>query len=146
MDRLTFGVECRASDSGPQLHATILEEGRAAVGGRAEVFAPGSLEWPTAGIVVRAAHYGAAETRAVPVRTGNTISLTAPATPAIFAAVAAGKRFASVEFHPLREVRTVAGIREIQSALLTAAALTDDPEYGQTAAEVRTRKAVRVWL
>ena len=74
------------------------------------------------------------------------IRIEAPATPAIFAAVRDGRRFMSVEFHSLRETRTRAGIREIQSALVDAAALTDDPEYGQTRAEVRKAQRRRVWL
>lgn len=32
-ERLTFAVECRASDDGPMLHGVILQEGRAAAGG-----------------------------------------------------------------------------------------------------------------
>ena len=46
----------------------------------------------------------------------------------------------SVEFNALDELRTQAGIREITQALVKAASLTSVPEYGQTSAEVRTKK------
>ena len=139
-------VEVRASGSGPMLHGVIVQEGRAATGGRAELFAPGALAWPADGIAIRGEHHGAELARAVPTRepTGE-IRVATPATPPIFAAVSAGRRYMSVEFRALREIRTPAGVREIQSALVDAAALTDDPEYGQTRAEVRSRE-VRLWL
>ena len=151
-ERLTVAVECRASESGPSLHAVILQEGRAATGGLAEVFAPGSTDWPASGIAIRTEHHGLMEARAVPERGENgEIRISAPATPAIFAAVSAGKRYASVEFHAQQEVRTAGGVREIQRALLTGAALTDRPEYDSTSAELRERRSdlervARVWL
>ena len=135
--RLTCSVECRASEDGPMLHGVILTEGRAARGGRAEVFAPGSLTWRADGIGINTKHLAVPEVRAVPVREGNEIRISAKATPAIFTAVNSGKRYMSVEFHPVNETRTAGGIREIELALLTAATLTDDPEYHQTSAEVR---------
>ena len=74
-------------------------------------------------------------------REGAEIRITAPATPAIFAAVQAGQKWMSVEFHSVREVRTAGGVREIEQALLDGLpAITDDPEYHQTSAEVRTKK------
>ena len=144
---LTFGVECRASEDGPMLHGVILQEGRAATGGRAEVFAPGSVVWPSDGIGVLTEHHGAVETRAVPERQpSGEIRIAAKATPALFAAVKAGRTAMSVEFAALDEVRTAGGVREIRRAMVSAAALTDDPEYGQTRAEVRKRRGPRVWL
>ena len=134
---LTCAVECRASNDGPMLHGVVITEGRAARGGRAEVFAPGALTWREDGIGINLTHLAAPEVRAVPVREGNEIRISAKATPALFAAVNGGKRYMSVEFHPITETRTAGGIREIELALLTAATLTDDPEYHQTSAEVR---------
>ena len=52
----------------------------------------------------------------------------------------------SVEFHALDAIQTPAGVREIRRAMVGAAALTDDPEYEQTRAELRERKRARVWL
>lgn len=138
IERLTCGVECRASEDGPMLHGTVITEGRAARGGRAELFAPGALTWRADGIGINVKHLTAPEVRAIPERVGNEIRISAKATPALFAAVSSGKRYMSVEFHPITETRTQGGIREIELALLTAATLTDDPEYHQTSAEVRT--------
>ena len=146
-ERLTFTVECRSSEDGPMLRGVILAEGRAARGGRAEVFAPGALLWPDSGIAIRTEHRGRAEVSTVPTREpGGEIRISAPATPAIVAAVKAGRGHMSVEFHALREVRTAGGVREIERAYCDAAALTDSPEYEQSAAEIRSKNRRRVWL
>lgn len=144
--RLVVPVECRASAGGPVLHGVILTEGRAARGGRAELFAPGACVWPSDGVAIRAEHLGHVEARAVPTREGNEVHVEVRATDAIRRAVDVdGKRYMSVEFTAEAEVRTAAGVREIERAFLTAAALTDRPEYVQTSAEVRDRRR-RVWL
>lgn len=148
-ERRTIEVECRASELGPILHGCILQEGRAATGGRAEVFAPGSAVWPSDGIALRLEHLGAAELRAVPTREPNgEIRIAVPATPAILEVVEQrGRRFLSVEFEAESETTTRGGVREIRRALVSAAALTDRPEYEQAAAEVRTAvDRVPVWL
>ena len=109
-------------------------------GGRAEVFAPGAVVWPADGVAVRTEHRGAEHGRGVPVREADgSIRLSVPATPPLFAAVQGGRRFASIEFHALTEVRTAGGVREIQRALVDGVALVDSPEYVQTRAEVRER-------
>ena len=54
--KIGFEVEVRESDKPgyePTLRGVMLQEGRAASGGRAEVFTPGSVEWPSEGVVVR---------------------------------------------------------------------------------------------
>ena len=145
-ERLHVAVECRASASGPTLTGVLLTEGRAARGGRAELFAVGSATWPAEGIGIGTVHLGEPETRAIPTRDGAEIRISAPATPALFAAVRDGAKRMSVEFHALREVRTAGGVREIEQALIVGAIVTDDPEYEQTAAEVRTTRRPRVWL
>ena len=145
-DTFVVPIETRASETGPRLRATVIQEGRASRGIRAEVFAPGSLAWSQDGIAVRTVHLGAEETRAVPERLPDgRIVIDAPATPAIFAAVQAGARFASIEFHPVAETRAN-GIREVTSALLVGAALVDNPEFVQSSAEVRAKPRSRVWL
>ena len=81
------------------LHGIIVQEGRAASGGRAELFAPGSLVWPSDGVGILPEHHGTVETRAIPTREPNgEIRIAAPATPALFAAVQSGRRSMSVEF------------------------------------------------
>ena len=145
-DTFVVPIETRASKDGPRLRATVIQEGRAARGGKAEVFAPGSLAWPADGIAVRVKHLGPEETRAVPERLPDgRIVIDAPATPAIFQAVQSGSRHASIEFHSVAETRTAGQVREVTSALLVGAALVPNPEYHQATAEVRSRQR-RVWL
>lgn len=146
-ERVTVPVECRASQSGPVLRLVALVEGRAARGGRRELFAPGACVWPSDGVAILTEHRGAPEARAVPVREGNEIRITAPATDKLRRAVdVEGKRYASVEFHALAEVRTAGGVREIERALVTGVCVVADPEYQQTKAEVRSKKGPRLWL
>ena len=145
MDTYNVPIEVRASAEGPRLHGVILTEGRAARGGRAELFIPGAVVWPADGIAIRAEHLGPEIARAVPTRDGTEIRIAASASPAVFEAVKNGRRWMSVEFHAIAETRTSAGVREITRALVDGASLTDDPEYHQTRAEVRTRRR-RVWL
>ena len=138
-------VEVREADDGPKLRGTILQEGRAAQGGRAELFSPFSVVWPSDGIAVLGEHRGTELARAVPIRDADgSLRIEANATPAILAAYAT-RKFFSVEFHAIREVRTAGGVREIQRALVDAAALVKSPEYPNVKAEVRDRRR-RVWL
>ena len=139
----TVALELRETvpGDGPLLSGTIIQEGRAATGGRAEVFAPGSVVWPASGVGVLLRHHGAVETRAVPTREADgSIRISAPANDAMRQAFEAGRRFLSVEFEAVREVRTAGGVREVQRAFVDAAALTDRPEYAQARAEVRERR------
>ena len=150
-DRLSFEVEVReASRAGYErtLHGVMIQEGRAASGGRREVFAPGSVEWPAAGVGILTEHRGAIETRAHPIRhRDGRITLTSRATAGIRAAVESGKRFMSVEFNALEERTTKGGVREVLRAYVPAAALVSAPEYDSARAEVRSeRRMRRVWL
>ena len=128
------------------LRATIITEGRAASGGRRELFTPGAVEWPREGVAILTEHRGVIEARAHPVRQRDgRITLTARATENIKQAVAAGKRFMSVEFRSLSERTTKGGVREVLRAFVDAAALVAAPEYDTTAAEVRNQRR-RLWL
>ena len=134
-------VEIREEQAGrePTLRGVIIQEGRAASGGRAELFTPGAIEWPSEGVGVKTVHRGDIEVRGQVVRQRDgRLELTARATDAIRDAVAAGKRFLSVEFTSLQERVTKAGIREVQRAFVDSAALVEKPEYDMTTAEVRT--------
>ena len=138
-------VELREADEGPLLRGTVLQEGRAAQGGRAESFAPLSVVWPSSGIALLGEHRGAALAHAVPVREADgSLRIETPATPAILDAYKT-RKFFSVEFHAISEVRTKAGVREITRALVDAAAMVSSPEYSQATAEVRSTQR-RVWL
>jgi len=133
-------IEIRDAEGGPHLHGVLIQEGRAASGGRREVFAPGSVEWPSAGVGILTAHRAPPEVRAVPVRESDgRISIRARATDPIREAVQAGKKWMSVEFHALRERTTRGGVREVLQALVPRVALVADPEYDTTTAEVRRR-------
>lgn len=147
-DVLTAAVEVRASDAGPMLHGVILTEGRAATGGRRELFAPLSTVWPSDGIAILAEHRGAALARAVPNREpSGEIRIAVRATDTIRRAVDIdGRRFMSVEFHALEERTTAGGVREVLRAMVSAAALVPNPEYDTTRAEVRRSGRTRVWL
>lgn len=140
--RLITGAACeiRAAEEGPRLHGTLIQEGRAASGGRRELFTPGSIEWPSEGIGILLQHRAAPEARAVPERLPDgRITVSTLATDAIREAVSSGRRYMSVEFHSLRERTTRGGVREIQRAYVPDAALVDSPEYDVSSAEVRQR-------
>ena len=78
-------VELREAEDGPRLYATVIQEGRAAGdGGRAELFAPGSIDWPSNGIGIKARHGKRVECRAMPTREPDgSIKIAVKATPAI---------------------------------------------------------------
>ena len=143
----TTEMEFRDSDTGPRLTGVIVPEGRAARAGRAELWAPGAASWSSDGIAIRAEHRGSELGRAQPVRHPNgEITISTKATPELRAAFEAGRKYLSVEFHSLAEVRTAGGVRELQQAFIEAAALVPNPEYGGTRAEVRSEAEVKVWL
>ena len=148
--RHTFEIEVRESSRAgyePSLRGTMLQEGRAASGGRAELFAPGSVSWPSEGVGILTQHRGTVETRGQVVRQRDgKLTLTARATDAIKQAVASGRRWMSVEFVSVEERTTQAGVREILRALVPAAALVSSPEYDTTTAEIRGKRRMRVWL
>ena len=146
METFSCSVEVREAKDGPRLHGVLLQEGRAAQGGRSEVFAPLSVVWPSAGIEVLAEHRGLSLARALPTRDADgSLRIETPATPAILEAYKT-RKFFSVEFRALREVKTAGGIRELQLALVEAAALVTSGEYTQAVAEVRSRGRRRIWL
>ena len=137
---MTHQVEIREAAEGPTLYGVMLTEGRAASGGRREVFAPGSVEWPSNGVGVLLEHRQAPVTRAMPTREDlGRITLATPATPEIREAVEGGRKWMSVEMHALEERTTRGGVREVLRAYVPDVALVADPEYDTTQAEVRRR-------
>lgn len=140
MMRRTFEVEVRESRGRKRLSGTMVTEGRAASGGRREVFAPGSVSWPVEGVGVSVGHYAAVEIRAQAMRQRDgKITLSGDATDAVERAIEGGARYMSVEFVTIRERTTKGGVREILEAFVPRAALVRNPEYDTTAAEVRNR-------
>ena len=135
----SFEIELRETGREPELHGIVLQEGRAA-SERREIFTLGSVRWPSEGIEIMPEHRGSVESRAHPIRESDgRLTIRARATDALRAAVQAGKRYMSVEFHALEQRTTAGGIREITRALVTGAALVANPEYDMTAAEVRNK-------
>ena len=59
-------VEVR--EEGGELHGVLVQEGRAASGGRSELFAPGSVSWPSTGVNILTEHHGQPEAQAFPHR------------------------------------------------------------------------------
>ena len=148
-------LECRQSaeiagtfEKG-RLEGVIIQEGRAARGGRAEVFAPGACMWRPSGVELRNVHSSRSGSRVLalvkPERgdDGN-IRFTEPLTPAIRRAAERSDGL-SLEFVPLSEHRTAAGVREIEQALVLAVAFTHAPEYSQARAEMRAKRRERRW-
>lgn len=132
----TFLIELRQEAS--QLLGVLVQEGRAATGGRRELFAPGAVEWLASGVDILPEHRAGAETKVTPARQADgRITFSTPLTPALRAAWDAGRRFMSVEFHAMAQ-KTAGGIREIQRALVVAGAMTDRPEYDTATAEIRS--------
>ena len=146
-DTLTCDIELREAEGRRRLHGCLLQEGRVAAT-RAELFAPGACRWPAEGVDILTEHRGQSEARTLPTRQSDgSIFIDCEASPGLVAAVESGRRWMSVEFHSLAELRNASDVREISSALITAGALTASPEYGQTGAELRDRsRRHRIWL
>lgn len=135
----------------PTLHGVIIQEGRAATGGRAELFAPDSVTWPADGVEIATRHLGPAETRAAVTRDEQKrLTIAAKATPRIVQAYNEGKRHLSVEFVATRSRITKGGVREILRAVVDKAAMVERPEYDVATAELRSaadiEERARLWL
>ena len=138
----TIEVEIRReADS---LRGVMIQEGRAASGGRAELFTPDSIMWPAEGVEILLEHRGKVAATVIPQRAANgEIRFSTPLSPDILATWEGGKRHLSIEFVALAERRVKAGIREVSKALVRAAALVSAPEYDSAVAEVRDKKRRR---
>ena len=147
--RHTFGVEIREAVPGRRrLHGVMVTEGRAATGGRRELFAPGSVSWPSEGVGISIGHHNQVETRAHAIRDrAGQIEVSGDATAAIVDRDRARAEPAQCGIPESRGTRHGGRVREILSAFVPRAALTDDPEYDTTAAEVRAKaRRPAVWL
>ena len=146
METLNCSVEVREATDGPMLRGVVLQEGRAAQGGRAESFCPLSVIWPSDGIALLSEHRGVELARAVPIRDADgSLRIETRATPEIIAAYET-RRYFSVEFQSLKEVKTLGGVREIQRAYVESAAFVVAPEYAQATAEIRSISCRKYWL
>ena len=132
----TFQIEIRQEAN--ELRGVLIQEGRAASGGRKEVWIPGAVEWLDSGVEILPEHKGTVETRAIPERQADgRITVVAALTDRLRNAWNAGRKFLSVEFHALEERTVRGGVREVQRALVTAGALVPNPEYDVATTELR---------
>ena len=153
MTELRCAVELRDDGErrGPgRLTGTLLQYGEHRGDGR-ERFAPGALEWPADGIVLRRQHSTFEPiTRVLPRVEGDRVLLDVvlPDTRAGRDAAAEIRgglfRGLSVEFKAVAQ-RFVGGVREIRRAVLVGAGLVDSPAYSGSTVEVRARGR-RLWL
>ena len=152
MTEIRCAIELRAAvDSPGRIVGTIIETGRVA-SDRRELFVPGAVQWPGAGVRLLAEHRGREVMRFVPKVAGAKIQIDTPLPDTaigreVAAEIRAGrKRGLSVEFYAASE-GDVQGVREVRSALIEAVAVVESPAYAQAIAEVRNKRARRrVWL
>ena len=138
-------IEIREDQNSPgRIMGTLIEQGRVA-GDRREVFAPGSIEWPSNGVRLQAMHHGDTVMRFQPVVDGAKLRIDEPLpdTPAgrdLADEIRSGRRGElSIHFHATEDV-TLHGIREIRRALVSAVAAVPTGAYGEQArVEVRQR-------
>lgn len=141
-------VECRGDGPG-RIRGTILPLGRVA-SDRREVFAPGSVTFPSNGVALLAEHEGRQVMRFTPIeRRGNLeIDEQLPDTPLgreVADEIRSGKRAGlSVEFRAIWD-RVVQGVRQIEGALVEGAALCPVPAYSQARAELRHADDLEFW-
>ena len=160
MDEIRCSIEVRADETrqGPgRIVGTLMVYG-ARARDRAEMFAPGALHWPDAGIILNEQHNRQSPIlRFTPEVDGDEVRIDA-----LLPDTQRGRDAAtmirngtfqglSIEFRSELEGRA-AGVREIRRAHLSAAALVDSPSYG-TSVEVRGKglggaapKAATLWL
>ena len=134
MDEIRCKVEVREVEGAPRLVGTLLPFNVQAKD-RAEMFLPGSVSWPEGGLVLNRQHQrGSPIMRITPTSspTGLTVDAVIPDTAAgrdCAAEVRSGLLTGmSIEFRSIQE-SVVGGCRRIASAVLSAAALVDDPSY-----------------
>ena len=146
-------VELReaSGDTPARLVGTLLPIGRVAID-RREVFVPGSVQFPAAGVRLLLEHRGREVMRFTPIEDATAgewrIDAALPDTPEgreAAALVQSGQRKGlSVEFFALADKR-VSQVREIRSAFVDATALCREGCYAQSTVELRST-SVKVWL
>ena len=159
-DEIRMAIECREDETcvGPgRLVGTIMRYNEQATD-RREVFAPGSLKWPDAGVVLNRQHSRAAPIlRFVPQVDGNEVNLDVAIPDSSAGRDAAVEIRAglfkglSIEFRSVRQT-IVGGVRRITEAVLSGAAIVDSPSYKAASVEVRAKAggnrpaAATLWL
>jgi len=156
MDELRFAIELRDGPEGSPglLSGTLLTYGEISPSHR-ELFEPGALSWPDAGIVLNRQHNrGIPIMRVMPQLDGNRVVLNAPLPDTLAGRDAAQEvrdglfRGLSVEFNALRDMYRN-GVRHVQKAVLRGAGLVTDPSYTGSLVSVRASRRTRnlsAWL
>ena len=143
-------IELRAAEDSPgRIVGTLIEMGRVA-GDRREVFAVGSIRWPSEGVRLLAEHRGREVMTFQPALDGAALRVDVPLPDSalgreVAAEVRSGRKGAlSIEFYSTEEAQ-VQGVREVRGTLMDAAAVVAAGAYDQAHVEVRQRRA-RWWL
>ena len=143
-------IELRAAEDSPgRIVGTLIEMGRVA-GDRREVFAVGSIRWPSDGVRLLAEHRGREVMTFQPALDGAALRVDVALPDSalgreVAAEVRSGRKGAlSIEFYATQEAQ-VQGVREVRSALMDAAAVVAAGAYDQARVEVRQWRA-RWWL
>ena len=143
-NEIRCSIEVREVEGVNRLIGVLMPYGERAQD-RAEVFEPGSLSWPTDGVVLNRQHQRASPIlRFIPAEVEGrlTVNATVPSTAAgndALAEIRSGLfKGLSVEFRAVRQ-SIVAGVRRISEAVLTGAALCDDPAYAGATVEARAK-------
>ncbi len=145
-EEIRFAVEVRDRQDGPgHLHGVVLTYGQRARD-RAEVFLPGSLQWPDGGIVLNRNHQrGQPIMRVTPEVRGDSVVIDAPLPDTTAGRDAATEirsgllRGLSVEFKAIRQTWQ-GGVRRIAAAKLSGIGLVDSASY-DAPVEVRNETA-----
>ena len=149
-----ISIELRedASRQSPgRLVGTVLTFGEEARD-RREVFEPGSLKWPSEGVILNRQHVrGSPIMRIVPEVRGSQIVVDSPLPDTVAGRDTAQEirnglfKGLSVEFRAVKQTYR-AGLRHIQEAILAGVGLVDQPSYAGSLAEVRSKKRPKRWL
>ena len=145
MDEIRCEIRlAEAEGKPPRLVGILLPFGQVAKD-RPELFEPGSLTWPTDGVVLNRQHQRSAPImRVLPVVEGDELRIDQP-----LPDTQAGREAAleirqglfkglSVEFRATAQTIT-SGIRRITAAVLTGAGLVDSPAYEAATVEARAK-------
>ena len=149
MDEIRCKVEIREADGKPTRLIGTLLPFNVRARDRAEMFLPGSVSWPSDGVVLRRQHNRSEPIlKFVPVEADGQLTVDAliPETRAGADALAEVKSGLlsglSVEFKSIKE-DVVGGVRKISDAVLVGAGLVDSPSYSQAVVEARELVARR---
>ena len=148
VETYTAALPLELREAGDRLEGVILQEGRAG-SARAELFTPGSLIWngqagSRSGLSIEGARLRARSRLAI--RTAKSESARKPRRKSVRRSTRAGG-FCPSSFRRLPNSARRRASGRSPAPYVEAAAMTDDPEYTQATAELRSRSGRRrFWL